>query len=135
MASPSIALPASAEEEQGRRVFTNLQVLPEDITVAELFENMKRITKALGVDCRSCHRTDIRDFASDEIETKRVARQMMQMVEQMNAQLSAAGADGDATITCFTCHRGNRKPVGVAPTGENQPPAPISHPMHRLAQR
>ena len=110
-----LAFPFTAvtETESGRRVFTNLQVLPEDITAGQLFDNMKQLTKALGVTCRTCHRNDIRDYASDEIEMKRIARQMMQMVDRMNEPLS----DTTAEITCFTCHQGNRKPARETPAG------------------
>lgn len=114
IATASTGVPLAA---QGPRVFTNLQFLPEDITTAELFENMKRLTRALGAECRSCHRTDIRDFATDEIEAKRIAREMMVMVKQMNEELSPAGAKEAAKTTCFTCHRGRRKPATSAPTG------------------
>ena len=106
---------------EGPRVFTNLQVLPEDITTAALFENMKRVTKALGVECRLCHRSDIRDFATDEIETKRVAREMMLMVKRLNNELPAAGTDEASKITCVTCHQGQRVPTGAAPTGATDP--------------
>jgi len=102
----------SPRAAEGPRAFTNLQVLAPDISTVELFEEMKHVTRALGVECRTCHRTDVRDFASDEIEAKRVAREMMVMVRQMNADLSAAGAGEASRITCLTCHGGRRKPGG-----------------------
>ncbi len=121
LASVSAMHVAPTRGAQGPRVFTNLQVLPEDITTVALFENMKRVTKALGVECRLCHRSDIRDFATDEIETKRVAREMMLMTIRLNNELSAAGTDEASKITCFTCHQGQRVPTGVAPTGATDP--------------
>ena len=109
----AISLPVTpflrtGEAQEGPRQFTNLQTLPEDITTDALLKTMKRLTKALGVDCRFCHRTDIRDFATDEIEAKRVARQMMEMVDRINRELS--GRPDAPEVTCLTCHRGRRKP-------------------------
>ena len=102
------------------RDYENLQVLPQDITASELFANMKRLTIALGVYCNSCHRNDVRDYASDEIVMKQKARDMMRMVEQMNAGLPADATD-DAKVTCFTCHRGKLKPTQVEQSTKQQP--------------
>ncbi|MAE66662.1 MAG: hypothetical protein CMJ18_20530 [Phycisphaeraceae bacterium] len=74
--------------DRARSRYKNLQVLPDDITEDELKRTMKDVTKALGVECRYCHRTDQRDYASDEIEKKVVAREMMRMVERIDADLS-----------------------------------------------
>lgn len=97
------------------RAFTNLQVLPEDISTVDMFETMKQMTTAIGAECKYCHRTDIRDFASDEMEAKRRAREMMRMVERMNGELSARGTNEVLPISCFTCHQGQRKPTSTAP--------------------
>jgi hypothetical protein len=94
--------------------FTNLEVLPADITKAELKRHMKRITKSLGVKCDHCHRTDIRDYATDEIREKVIARDMMRMVEQINREHFSQ--DGAAQATCFICHHGQREPQ-LAPSG------------------
>ena len=89
--------------------FTNLQVLPEQITKQELMRTMKRISRSLGAKCDHCHRTDTRDFASDELEHKRVAREMLQMVDRLNLELFTWEAAPEAT--CYMCHRGEHEPV------------------------
>ena len=99
---------ATAEAQEVPSKFTNLQVLPEDITKDELLQTMKLITKSLGVKCEFCHRTETRDYASDEIKEKLVARKMMQMVERMNRELF--NWEDAPKATCFMCHRGERKP-------------------------
>ena len=100
----------TAMSAPGQRVFSNLQVLPQDTPTAQLLEAMTDMTRDLGAECRSCHRTDSRDFASDEILAKRTARDMMRMVERMNRELSQSGAEKPVTITCMSCHQGRLKP-------------------------
>ncbi len=94
--------------------FTNLEVLPADITKDELKRHMKLVTKSLGVKCDYCHRTDVRDYATDEIREKVVARDMMRMVERINREHFTW--EGAAQATCFMCHHGQREPQ-LAPGG------------------
>jgi hypothetical protein len=94
--------------------FTNLEVLPTDITKYELKRHMKGITKSLGVKCDYCHRTDIRDYATDEIPEKVVARDMMRMVEWINREQFTWEEAPEAT--CFMCHHGEPEPQ-LAPSG------------------
>ncbi len=67
--------------------FTNLQLLPQDITQEALIGMMKSVTQALGVRCTHCHINNGDsdsfadfEFASDENEHKEIARQMIRMV-------------------------------------------------------
>jgi len=76
--SGSLKLPSS---------FENLKVLPKDISKSELKRHMKGITKSLGVKCDYCHRTDIRDYATDEIPEKVIARDMMRMLERLDLEV------------------------------------------------
>jgi hypothetical protein len=88
--------------------FTNLEVLPADITKDELKREMKLMTRSLGVKCDYCHRTDIEDYATDEIDEKVVARKMMRMVERINRQHFTWPEAPEAT--CFMCHHGEPVP-------------------------
>ena len=88
--------------------FTNLQVLPADISKEELKQRMKLIARSLGKKCDYCHRTDVRDFASDEIREKVMAREMMRMVDRINQEHFTWEDAPEAT--CFMCHQGRRKP-------------------------
>jgi hypothetical protein len=88
--------------------FTNLEVLSADITKDELKQHMKLITKSLGTKCDYCHRTDIRDYASDELLEKRIARKMMRLVERINRDHFTWKDAPEAT--CFMCHHGELKP-------------------------
>ena len=95
--------------------FTNLKVLPADIARGDLIGTMREYAQSLGVRCNHCHvgpaSGDLEgaDFASDEKETKRTARLMMQMVQVINGEhLSHIGTDRE--VACFTCHRGASLP-------------------------
>jgi hypothetical protein len=109
--------------------FTNLEVLPADITKEEMKQSMKLISRSIGVKCEYCHRTDTRDYATDEITEKRIARKMMHMVEQLNRDTFTW--EDAPRVTCFMCHRGDVEPV-LAPSAvpaampPHTPPTPAS---------
>ncbi len=90
----------------------NLKVLKDD----EVRPVMGAMTGALGQRCNFCHAQG--DFASDDIPKKLVARQMMVMVNEINAKFP----DGKAHVSCYTCHRGKTTPdMGpppAAPAGQ-----------------
>ena len=105
--------------------FTNLQVLPKDITQKELVSGIMRgFALNLGVRCEHCHvgeGNDLSkfDFAADTKPAKAVARRMLRMTMELNQQVAAIGepaAAGAQKITCYTCHRGSTKPL-TAPGG------------------
>jgi Photosynthetic reaction centre cytochrome C subunit len=104
--------------------FTNLEVLPRDITKDELKTYMKLVTKSLGTKCDHCHRTDIRDYASDEIKEKRIAREMMRMVTEINREHFSWPDAPQAS--CFMCHHGELEPQ-LEP-GVSIPARPIEGP-------
>ena len=69
--------------------FTNLKILPKDISGHDLDSVMHHFTAALGVKCNFCHEKkadDERklDFASDAKPEKRLARKMMLMSIDIN---------------------------------------------------
>lgn len=100
--------------------FTNLQVLPKDISKPELVAAMRSFAGALGVRCKYCHvgPDDLQgmDFANDELPTKKIARQMMRMVGSINKDhLSKleTNRDTEIRVECVTCHRGVAIPVQI----------------------
>ena len=115
-----LALPVEAQIPDK---FTNLKVLPADIARGDLIGTMRGFATSLGVRCNHCHvgpasgELEGADFASDEKETKRTARLMMQMVRVINGEhLSHIGGEHlshigtDREVACFTCHRGASLP-------------------------
>ncbi len=104
---------------------TNLKVLPNDLTGAQVREIMQRWAGSLGAHCGFCHAADPHklgpngrpelDFASDAKPEKRIARIMYTMTEQMNQDYIKKAMDLDPDgegkpVTCGTCHRGHEMP-------------------------
>lgn len=92
----------------------NLQVLPKDMSREEVIGIMRNFTAALGVRCDACHagQGQQMDFASDEKENKKIAREMIKMVGEINGKIGGMGRtlDGRARVRCVTCHNGLSKP-------------------------
>jgi tetratricopeptide (TPR) repeat protein len=117
----------------------NLQVLPKDTPRNQVTALMRTFTAALGVRCEHCHTEDPAaaaaaaaaaanapaggrggrgggpqlDYSLDDKDTKKVAREMMKMVMDINGKyLPGAGRTmTDLTrVTCETCHHGLSKP-------------------------
>lgn len=118
---PSTALRAQEESNS----FTNLQLLPKDISRDDLFKAMLRNLRGLGLPrrqnegCLFCHVGDMEqsvdtwDFASDDKPTKRKARRMMAMVAAINEEYMAGLENRVAPsfeVTCYTCHAGRTDP-------------------------
>jgi hypothetical protein len=100
----------------------NTQVIPHGTPVTEVVGTMRSFAFALDVRCTFCHvgeeSTPLAqvDFASDEKRNKRVARQMMLMVQEVNRRLDTIPQPGtpEIAVTCATCHRGVSRPVPLA---------------------
>ena len=98
--------------------FTNLQLLPEGTSRNDLVSIMREFTSAVGGRCHYCHvpgdnpeSLEGYDFASDDVETKQVARAMMKMTREINDKLlPATGRSRLLQVRCVTCHRGVGKP-------------------------
>jgi predicted Zn-dependent protease len=94
--------------------FTNLQVLPKDITREELTGIMRSVAGATGYRCGDCHAGEMpeMDFASDEKDMKKTAREMFRMVADINGKIAGMGRTLDARsrVRCVTCHHGIAKP-------------------------
>ncbi|MEW5983772.1 MAG: photosynthetic reaction center cytochrome c subunit family protein [Acidobacteriota bacterium] len=73
--------------------FSNLQVLPKDIAKPQLVNIMKSLALTFEKRCSYCHvATDDlsqADFASDEKATKKQARQLLQLVRDLQRTESA----------------------------------------------
>lgn len=100
--------------------FTNLQVLPADISRGELVQVMRGFSFATGLRCQDCHTGGDGqsfagvDFADDGDEDKRKARYMMMMVRELNGSMLADLPDRDdppVEIGCKSCHRGQARPL------------------------
>ena len=122
----SLTLVSRAEEAaftpqgaQAERTFKNLQVL-KGLREAELYQTMNFIAVSLGENCTFCHVTNGRDpktnqinwvWESDDKPEKQTARRMLQMVQLINGSNKVDFQPN--AVTCHTCHRGQRTPVGL----------------------
>ena len=96
----------------------NLQVLPKDISRADLIATMQKVAGSLGVRCDFCHVPG--NFASDDKDTKQTARRMLRMVNDINKD----NFSGRPEVSCYTCHRGSTMPESQLPAKPE--PAPGS---------
>lgn len=94
--------------------FTNLQVLPKNISKNDLQATMRGFAFALNVRCSYCHaqKADTTmDFPSDDKDTKKTARLMLQMLAAINRDyVSKIGKPSPVQVECSTCHRGLTQP-------------------------
>ena len=100
--------------------YTNLQVLPKDITKPDLINTMREMAGSLGMRCVNCHvgpdNLEGMDFATDEKATKRTARVMLRMVAEINGTLLKGietGRTETTRVRCITCHRGVTVPRSI----------------------
>lgn len=80
------------------------------LTPSDFLAAMGVMSAALGYDCSNCHPgagTDAMDWASDSIPQKRIARQMVEMVADINRRYFG----GAQHVTCWTCHHALDEPT------------------------
>jgi photosynthetic reaction center cytochrome c subunit len=108
---------APQTEKKAEEQFKNIQVL-KGIPADQLIPTMQFITASLGVECDFCHVQG--SFEKDDKKPKQTARKMMEMVFAINAD----NFDRNRKVTCYSCHRGSPKPVGMPPvmTADAMPP-------------
>jgi hypothetical protein len=121
-----LAAPASAQQNPIPETFTNLQVLPKDLSREQLVPIMRSFALNLGVRCEHCHLGEGNDlsqfdFASDARPAKATARKMIGLTRSINETLAQAlgapEAGAGQRVTCYTCHRGAVKPLTAPPGG------------------
>ncbi len=111
--------PSANDKKQGGG-YTNLKILPKDISDEALHSIMREFSISLGVRCGFCHAryTDTTkrglDFASDAKDEKNIARKMYQMTAYLNANYfnwnKSTRPDTIHYVVCYTCHRGTHEP-------------------------
>ena len=118
----SLPATAGAQHRFPPDSLVNVKALPRTTTVPELIGIMKGFTSALGIRCSTCHvgsesqELEAYDFPSDSFRMKRVAREMIRMVQGINQQTLASLPERpvpNVAVTCITCHRGVRRPAAI----------------------
>ncbi|HZH66611.1 MAG TPA: c-type cytochrome [Flavisolibacter sp.] len=109
--------------------YKNLKILPKNITEQQMDSVMHHFTASLNVKCNFCHvrneETKEWDHASDANKHKLVAREMMTMTNNLNDKYfpysgKAENLSSILTVTCFTCHNGQKEPATKAPRPQKQ---------------
>ena len=91
-----------------QRTPKNVQVLT-DLSSREIRAYMKSVSSRIGEKCVYCH--NLKDYASDEKETKLIGREFIKLVEQINKQVAEIKTKvlekkTVQPVTCYTCHAG-----------------------------
>jgi tetratricopeptide (TPR) repeat protein len=120
VAFAALLLAATPAAAQFPDKFTNLKVLPKDISKNELQSTMRGFAFALGVRCEHCHVEKKApekglDFPADDKDPKKTARLMLQMVAAINhdyiRKVPKTPPDAAAIqVQCVTCHHGLTQP-------------------------
>ncbi len=100
----------------------NLKVLPPDTRVHGEGSVMHDFRDALNVDCGYCHGGG-KPFETDGNPRKDIARRMIALVRQVNANFPGTGVYpvGTQMVACYTCHRGEPHPAAVGNTRYDPP--------------
>ncbi|HEX9130449.1 MAG TPA: c-type cytochrome [Gemmatimonadaceae bacterium] len=119
---------AGRETQPAESVFKNIKIL-KGIPAGRLVNIMNMgFGRSLGVSCGFCHVPGKWDL--DDKEEKNTARLMFAMVQTINrdyiAKVPVDSGTPRPVVNCFTCHRGNPRPMGPEgpPPGNRQPGAP-----------
>ncbi len=103
------AAPAGERPQMSEEAFKNIQVL-KGIPVDQFMGTMGFFSASTGMNCTDCHTTesggDWTKYADDNA-LKRQARRMIMMMNTINM----TNFGGRPVVTCFTCHRGNSRPL------------------------
>jgi hypothetical protein len=120
---------AGRENQPAESVFKNIKIL-KGFPAGRLVNIMNMgFGRSLGVSCGFCHVPGKWDL--DDKEQKNTARLMFAMVQTINrdyiAKVPVDSGTPRPAVNCFTCHRGNSRPMGPEggpPPGNRPPGAP-----------
>jgi photosynthetic reaction center cytochrome c subunit len=101
--------PKLAEEE-----YKNIQAL-KGIAAEQVIPSMQFIAASLGVECQYCHVEHA--FEKDDKKPKVTARKMINMMMAINKE----NFEGHREVTCYSCHRGAKDPVGTPIITDEEP--------------
>jgi len=119
LAAAVVLISTTAISSRPREQFTNLKVLPKNISSKDLQHIMvDEFEDGLGVNCGFCHAeqqgSHKLDYASDDKPEKEIARNMMKMTLKLNTRYFQVHRPGlgspGLVITCTTCHQGRPRP-------------------------
>jgi hypothetical protein len=102
--------PVDAQSEKSSKKagekFKNILVL-SDMPADQMGKVMNMMSSSLGVNCGFCH--DGTNFAAESHGMKDIGRKMLSMTLELNQRYF----EGQPSINCNTCHRGERRPAST----------------------
>ena len=111
--------------------FKNIKVL-KDLPAEQFRPTMEFIAASLGVRCDHCHVIGPQGgFDKDEKKPKETARQMMQMVSEINTR----AFEGRQRVGCATCHHGRTPPERTPPLATEMTQAEAARAAQQRAAR
>jgi hypothetical protein len=99
---------ADKDKRPAEQVYKNVQIL-KGLPAGRWPIVMESFSRSLGVDCSHCHVAD--DYSKDDKPAKQTARKMLGMVGSISREIYK----GPTAVNCYTCHKGQPKPVGFPP--------------------
>lgn len=110
MEIPPVEGPASTGGPKAGDIYENVEVLG-DLSIGEFNRLMNAITAWVAPEegCNYCHVPG--NFADENIYTKIVSRNMLEMTKTINTEWDAHV--GQTGVTCYTCHMGNPVPENI----------------------
>ena len=119
--------PAPSAPKTADQAFKNIQMV-KGIPADQLIPTMQFISASLGVECEYCHVEG--SFDKDDKKPKQTARKMMEMMFAINK----GHFEDHRAVTCYSCHHGNSRPIGIplipaaADTTDRSAPKKEAHP-------
>jgi hypothetical protein len=114
--------------QEEKPVYKNLRVLSKKISDKDMDFVMESFNANLGANCLFCHPgkqdgTEYSfDYVTDELQNKRVARDMLRMTIRLNNKYFNTKLTGlmntRGRIWCKTCHQGS--PVPILPSAKSK---------------
>jgi hypothetical protein len=101
------------EDKPAEQTFKNIKVM-RTMPSSQLLPVMQFMRASLGVRCDYCHIAENDKYWMDDKPAKLIARQMIQMVFDLNNEKFA----GNMVVTCNSCHQGRVRPVAIPPIGQ-----------------
>ena len=115
---------ANPDDPPAEQVFKNIQVL-KGVPKSQIDPIMDLISASVGMKCDQCHVGEA--YEKDDKRNKQTARNMIKMTLDINKN----SFNGRTQVTCYSCHRGQERPVNLpslelAPSAASEPrPAPV----------
>lgn len=129
VAAPQQKPPAEKTVDEVQKNIQVLKGLPE----SQLIPVMNYMSASLGVRCNFCHvnKDGNWDYAADEKGEKKSAREMITMVTGINKN----SFQGNAEVSCYTCHRGSTSVVHTLSVPLPTPEPPRQPPLAQSPQQ